>query len=258
MQNLQNKLVFITGASSGIGEACARQFAQNNCRLILAARRIDRLQQLVSDLKNHFNAESHLLQLDVRDHEHVKNAIASLPPHWQDIDILLNNAGLAAGLAPLQEGDIEDWDKMIDTNIKGLLYVTRAILPGMVQRNRGHIVNIGSIAGHEVYPQGAVYCASKYAVKAISQGLKMDLLGTQIRVTSIDPGMVETEFSLVRFAGDEKRAAKVYEDLTPLAADDIADAVIYAASRPVHVNISDMIILPTAQSSATLVKRKPK
>lgn len=256
MEAIKGKLVFITGASSGIGQACARVFAAAGGRLLLAARRIDRLEVLKKRLQQEYDAEAHIVELDVRQRAVVDKTINTLPEKWRAIDILINNAGLSRGLDKLQEGNIEDWEEMIDTNVKGLLYVSRTVVPGMVQRGRGHIINVGSVAGHEVYPGGNVYCASKHAVKAITKGLKIDLVGTPVRVTAIDPGMVKTEFSIVRFHGDQKRADKVYEGLTPLSPDDIAEAVIFCASRPPHVNINEMIIMPTAQASATLVHRE--
>lgn len=256
MGNLTHNTIFVTGASSGIGEACAKQFAEQDARLIIAARRRDRLEKLASQLKKDFDTETFLMTLDVRDRASVEETIHALPKEWQAVDVLLNNAGLAAGFATFQEGSVDDWEHMIDTNVKGLLYVTKAMLPFMIERNQGHIINIGSIAGHEVYPNGAVYCATKHAVNAINRGLKMDLLGKNIRVTSIDPGAAQTEFSEVRFAGDTEKARKVYEGMTPLSANDIADAVLYCATRPAHVNISEMIVMPTDQSGATLIHRK--
>lgn len=251
--SLQGKIVFITGASSGIGEACARAFADAGAKLILAARRYERLQKLAADLK----APTHLMTLDVRDQPAVAKAVASLPAEWQDIDVLVNNAGLSRALAKLHEYDIIDIDEMVDTNIKGLLYVTRAVTPGMVARARGHIINIGSTAGHWTYPNGAVYCATKAAVKSITEGLKFDLNGTPVRVTSVDPGMVETEFSTVRFHGDAKRASTVYEGLKPLTGADVADVVLFCATRPSHVNINEVVLMPVAQASAQVVYRKP-
>jgi 3-hydroxy acid dehydrogenase / malonic semialdehyde reductase len=252
---LKNQIVLITGASSGIGAACARVFADAGAKLILAARRLDKLQQLVETL-NVTSAQVHLIQLDVRDRSAVESAISSLPPGWSDIDILINNAGLSRGLDKLHEGDYQDWEEMIDTNIKGLLYLTRYVVPGMVNRVRGHVVNIGSIAGHQTYPGGNVYCSTKAAVKAISEGLKQDLLGTPIRVTSVDPGMVETEFSDVRFHGDTERAKKVYQGVTPLTPDDVADVVFFCTTRSPHVNINEVILMPVDQASATLVNRR--
>lgn len=248
--------VFITGASAGIGAACARAFAAAGARLILAARRTDRLEALAGDLEEVHGTAAHLLALDVRELGVVTQILAQLPREWQAIDLLVNNAGLGRGLEPLQEGNPAEWDEMIDTNVKGLLYVTRAVLPGMVERGRGHVINLGSTAGHEVYPGGSVYCATKHAVRALTQGLRMDLLGTPIRVSTVDPGMVETDFSLVRFRGDEERARRVYRGLQPLTSADVADAVLYCATRPPHVNIDEIIMRPTAQASATLVHRE--
>lgn len=250
-----NQIVFITGASSGIGAACTKVFAQNGAKLILAARRYEKLQQVV-ELLSIDSSDVHLIELDVRNREAVESAISSLPAEWSDIDILINNAGLSRGLDKLHEGAFQDWEEMIDTNIKGLLYMTRYIVPGMVQRARGHVINIGSIAGHQTYPSGNVYCGTKAAVKSISEGLKQDLLGTPIRVTSVDPGMVETEFSEVRFHGDSERAAKVYQGVTPLTPDDVADVIYYCATRPAHVNINEVMLMPVDQASATLVNRK--
>ncbi len=252
---LQNSIVFITGASSGIGVSCAKAFAALGANLLLCARRVDRVDALAEKLRKEYSIKTHSFQLDVRNFEEVKKTIASLPEEWKSIDVLVNNAGLSRGLDKLQSGLVSDWDEMIDTNVKGLLYITRTVLPGMVERNRGHIINIGSIAGHSVYPGGNVYCASKHAVKALSEGLKMDLLGTSVRVSSIDPGLVETEFSIVRFHGDRDRAKKVYDGMQPLSPDDIADAVVYCATRPPHVNINEIILMPVAQSSVSLVHR---
>ena len=248
--------VLITGASAGIGAACAHAFAAAGARLILAARREDRLETLASELSEAHGTETHLIQLDVRDSGVVAHAFGDLPDAWSEIDILVNNAGLSRGLEPVHEGETRDWDEMIDTNVKGLLYATRAILPRMVQRGQGHVINIGSTAGHEVYPGGAVYCATKHAVNAISQGLRIDLLGTDVRVTTVDPGMVETDFSLIRFHGDRDRAAQVYRGLQPLTPDDVADVVLFAATRPPHVNIDEVILRPTAQATSTMVDRR--
>ena len=256
MTKIRGKTILITGASSGIGAACATVFGQENCRLILAARRLENLECQAQQLYELYKTETHLLQLDVRDRAAVELAIGSLPSPWSEVDILINNAGLSRGLDKLYLGDIEDWEEMIDTNIKGLLYLTRYVLPGMVNRGSGHIINIGSIAGHQTYPGGNVYCGSKAAVKAISEGLKLDLLGTPIRVTSIDPGMVETEFSQVRFHGDRERAKKVYEGIKPLTAQDVADVIFFCATRPAHVNINQVILMPVDQASATLVNRQ--
>ena len=222
----------------------------------MTARRLERLEKLAADLKAEFGAMSHSFGLDVRDPAAVERAVAALSPEWETVDVLVNNAGLSRGLDKLYEGKIADWEEMIDTNVKGLLYVSRAVIPGMVRRGRGHIINIGSIAGREIYPNGNVYCATKAAVNALSKGLRLDLLGSPVRVSQVDPGMVETEFSLIRFHGDGERAAKVYQGLTPLTPDDIADAVLFCATRPPHVNISELVVYPTAQASATMVYRK--
>lgn len=253
---LKNKVVLITGASSGIGAACARYFAAANARLLLCARRLDILTELAKSLEQDYGVETYTFKLDVRQLAEVKKTIAALPENWRQIDILLNNAGLAAGFDPLQQGDVQDWEDMIDTNVKGLLYVTREILPNMIAKSSGHIINIGSIAGHQVYPNGAVYCATKAAVTTLSNGLRMDLLGTKIRVSSVDPGAVITNFSAVRFKGDTQRANAIYQGMTPLTANDVADAVLYCASRPPHVNISEIIIMPTDQASISLVARE--
>lgn len=253
---LKNKIVLITGASSGIGAACAKQFAEKGARLILCARNIDKLNEVANDLRSEYKADILTFGLDIQKHAAVINAIKTLPDNWKNIDILLNNAGLAAGLDTIQEGNVEDWEAMIDTNVKGLLYITREILPSMVTRNSGHIINIGSVAGHYVYPKGAVYCATKYAVHALTQGLRMDLFNTKVRVSTIDPGAVETNFSMVRFKGDETRASAVYEGIDALTPDDVADTVLYCATRPAHVNISEIHIMPTDQAAATMVARK--
>ncbi|NER36036.1 MAG: SDR family oxidoreductase [Oscillatoria sp. SIO1A7] len=255
MISVKDRIILITGASAGIGMSCASLFAEAGAKLILAARRQERLEQLAAELKGQFNSEIYLLPLDVRDRAAVESSLSSLPEPWSSVDILINNAGLSRGLDKLYQGSIEDWEEMIDANVKGLLYVTRTIVPGMVQRGRGHVVNIGSIAGRAAYPGGNVYCASKAAVRAISEGLKQDLLGTPVRVTEIQPGLVETEFSIVRFHGDTDRAQKVYEDLTPLTPDDVADVVFFAATRSPHVNISEVLLVPTDQANATLVHR---
>lgn len=255
MVSVRDRIVLVTGASSGIGAACARQFASQGAKLILAARRFDRLERLADELQQAHGTESHRLALDVRDRTGVAEALDRLPITWQAIEILVNNAGLSRGLDKLHEGSIDDWEEMIDANVKGLLYVTRAIVPGMVRRNSGHIINIGSIAGRHAYPNGNVYCASKAAVRALTQGLKQDLLGTPLRVSEIDPGLVETEFSDVRFHGDRDRAKRTYNGLTPLTADDIADLVLFCATRPPHVNISEMLVVPTDQATATQVHR---
>ncbi len=256
MNSMKNKTVFITGASSGIGAACAHRFAAEGARLLLAARRVERLHHMQAQLQAEGAAETVALALDVRNRQQVESSLAALPAAWQTIDILVNNAGLSRGLDKMHEGQIDDWEEMIDTNVKGLLYVTRAVVPGMVERGRGHILNIGSTAGHITYPGGAVYCATKAAENRISEGLRIDLLGTPVRVTSIDPGMVETEFSQVRFHGDAARAANVYEGMTPLTADDVADAVLWAATRPAHVNIAEILLTGIDQANSLILHRR--
>jgi 3-hydroxy acid dehydrogenase / malonic semialdehyde reductase len=249
---LIDRTVLVTGASSGIGAACARAFAAAGARLVLCARRADRLAEVTGDL----DADVHQQALDVRDRAAVTAFLDGLPRQWADIDVLVNNAGLAAGFGPLTEGDPDDWDRMLDTNVRGLLNVTRPVARAMAARGTGHIINIGSIAGRETYPNGAVYCASKAAVDRITSGLRMDLLGTGVKVSTVDPGLVETEFSIVRFAGDRERADSVYAGMTPLTPDDVADAVVWVADRPAHVQVTDVVILPTDQASATRVARR--
>jgi len=256
MNILQNQTVFITGASSGIGRAAAIAFAKEGCDLLLCARRMNRLEELKQEIHSQFpEIDIHIFELDVRDQKGVHLALTMLPEEWRMIDILVNNAGLSRGLDKFQDALLSDWEEMIDTNVKGLLYVTREIVPGMVIRQKGHIINIGSIAGHEVYPRGNVYAASKFAVDAITKGLRMDLVDTPLRVTTIDPGLVETEFSKVRFHGDEEKAAQVYKTIKALMAEDIADAIVWSASRPAHVQVAEIIIFPTAQASAAVVHR---
>jgi NADP-dependent 3-hydroxy acid dehydrogenase YdfG len=257
MLPLKDKIVCITGASAGIGLACAREFAKQGCRLLLAARRLERLRQLAGELKKSHGTTAHVFALDVMKQDNVEKAFASLPPEWRAIDILVNNAGLSRGLDRLQDGKPQDWEEMIDTNIKGLLYVTRQVLPGMVERRSGHVLNLGSIAGHQVYPGGNVYCATKSAVNALSHAMRMDLLGTGVRVCSVEPGLVQTEFSEVRFRGDRARAAAVYQNTRPLKPEDVAEVVAFAASRPPHVDISEVIIMPTDQASVHHVHRTP-
>jgi NADP-dependent 3-hydroxy acid dehydrogenase YdfG len=254
--NLKDKTVLITGASSGIGKACAFEFAKAGARLILISRRIEKLNEFTPELKKLSSSEVLNIKLDVRKNDEVEKVISELPENWKQIDILLNNAGLARGLSKIQEGNIKDWEEMIDTNVKGLLYMTRQIAPMMTSRGKGHIINIGSIAGHEVYQMGNVYCATKFAVKALTKGMRIDLLDKNIRVTTIDPGMVETEFSIVRFSGDAERAKKVYEGVKPLSPDDVAESVLYCATRPAHVNINELIIMPTIQASTTHIIRE--
>jgi 3-hydroxy acid dehydrogenase / malonic semialdehyde reductase len=255
MRSVRQQIVLITGASSGIGEACAYVFAEAGARLILTGRRSPRLTTLKTHLEQQFKTDVFVLTFDVRDRTSVATALDSLPAEWQSIDVLINNAGLSRGLDKLYEGDIQDWEEMIDTNIKGLLYMTRAIAPGMVARGRGHVINLGSVAGHETYPRGNVYCATKAAVRAISEGLKQDLLGTPVRVSSVDPGLVETEFSQVRFHGNTDRAKTVYSGMMPLAAQDVAEVILFCATRPLYVNVSEVLVLPTDQAGATLVHR---
>lgn len=236
--------------------ACARKFAQEGANLLLCARRVDRLEKLKSELLAQYpDIHIHIFELDVRDNDAVVIALSALPDEWKQIDVLVNNAGLSRGLDKFQDASIQDWEEMIDTNVKGLLYVSKAIVPGMIERGKGHVINIGSIAGREVYPRGHVYCASKHAVDAITKGLRMDLVDTPLRVTTVDPGLVETEFSIVRFRGNEDKAKAVYQNLVPLSPDDVADAVVWAATRPTHVQIADIVIFPTAQSSAAVVHR---
>jgi 3-hydroxy acid dehydrogenase/malonic semialdehyde reductase len=256
MNRIQGKVVVITGASAGIGAACARAFARHGAELILLARREDRLNQVADEIEKEHGKRPRTFVLDVRDRDGVVAFGEQLEADGVVPDVLVNNAGLSRGLAKLHEGSFEDWDEMIDTNVKGLLNVTRVILPMMVRRDRGHIVNIGSTAGHLVYPGGNVYNATKFAVRALNEAMNLDLLGTRIRVSSIDPGMVETEFSLVRFRGDKERAAAVYRGFQPLTAEDVADAVLYVVNAPEHVNVLDMVILPTAQRNFYLVDRR--
>lgn len=254
--SLKGKTVFITGASAGIGAATALAFAREGTRLLLAARRAGKLAEAASAALRSGAAGVHSIDLDVRDRRAVQDAIDTLPPEWAEIDILVNNAGLSRGLDKLYKGRIEDWEEMIDTNVKGLLYVTRAVVPGMVVRGRGHVINLGSTAGELTYPNGAVYCATKAAERAINDGLRQDVLGTPIRVTSVDPGMVETDFSLVRFHGDEERAAKVYKGVKPLTPEDVADAIVWAAGRPDHVNIARIVLTPVQQANSLLFHRE--
>lgn len=255
MLSLKNKIVFVTGASAGIGESTVKAFAAEGARILMCARRADRLKELARALEHEYKSEVHHFRLDVRDQAAVDKALDGLPEDWRAVEVLVNNAGLSRGLDKLPGGLVSDWEEMIDANVKGLLYVTRAVLPGMMARGRGHIINIGSIAGREVYPGGSVYCATKFAVKALSKVMRLDLNGTPIRVSEVAPGMVETEFSLVRFHGDADRAAKVYKGFTPLSPDDIAEAIVWCATRPAHVNVSEVVIMPTAQASTTLVHR---
>jgi 3-hydroxy acid dehydrogenase/malonic semialdehyde reductase len=250
------KTALITGATSGIGAACAHTFAQQGYRLILVGRRSDLLEQNGRHLADKYAIEVQTLVADVRDKKQLSEVLEGLPTDWKKVDVLVNNAGLSQGLDPIDQGDTDDWDTMIDTNVKGLLYVTKIVSNWMIPHKSGHIINIGSIAGKEVYPNGNVYCASKHAVDALNKGMRMDLLPHNIKVTAINPGMVETEFSLVRFKGDEERASNVYKGFEPLLAQDIAEAIWFVVSRPAHVNINDMLIMPTAQASATITLKK--
>ncbi len=250
------KTILITGATAGIGKATAELFAQNGHTLIITGRRADRLHTLADELRNKYGIEVLTLNFDIRNNEEVEQSIASLNGSWKNIDVLVNNAGLAVGLNPIQSGVLEDWERMIDTNIKGLLYITRVVAPMMIERGKGHIINIGSIAGRETYPNGNVYCATKYAVDSLSKGMRMDLLPHGIKVSQIAPGAVETEFSVVRFKGDQKRADGVYKGYQPLSPEDIAGAVYYVATLPPHININDLLIMPTAQASAGLFNKQ--
>jgi 3-hydroxy acid dehydrogenase / malonic semialdehyde reductase len=250
------RTVLITGATAGIGEACAGAFAATGARLILVARRAERLQELAERLGREHGTECHTLTLDVREVGVVTHMLTELPREWEEVDVLLNNAGMARGLEPLQEGDLREWEEMIDTNVKGVLAVTRALLPGMVQRGRGHVIFLGSTAGQEVYPGGAVYCATKHALGAITRGLRMDVLGSGVRVSTVDPGMVETGFSVTRFRGDAERAAQVYRGIDALTAEDVADAVLWCATRPPHVDIDQIVMRPTNQATSTMVHRE--
>src|SRR5579863_9063051 len=254
--SMKGKVVLITGASAGIGAATALAFAAEGTRLLLAARRANKLAEVASAALERGALAVHSIDLDVRNHRAVQSAIDELPPAWAEIDVLVNNAGLSRGLEKIYTGKVEDWDEMIDTNVKGLLYVTRAVVPGMVVRGRGHVVNLGSTAGELAYANGAVYCGSKAAERLINDGLRQDLLGTPVRVTSIDPGMVETDFSLVRFRGDEARAEKVYKGLTPLTPEDVADAIVWAVSRPAHVNIARVLMTTVHQANSILFHRE--
>ena len=250
-----NKVVLITGATSGIGLACARKFAENGDRLILTGRNENRLADIKKELEGK-GSDVLTFVFDVRDREKAAKLMETLPAEWQEIDVLVNNAGLALGLEPEFEGCLDDWDTMIDTNIKGLLTMTRLVVPGMVQRNRGHIINVGSVAGDAAYAGGNVYCATKAAVKALSDGLRIDVANTAIRVTNLKPGLVETNFSNIRFHGDNERAANVYKGIKPLTGDDIADVAVYAANAPEHVQIAEVLILATHQASGSVIVRK--
>ncbi len=253
---LKDKIVLITGASSGIGAATARAFAGHGAKLLLCARRLDKLQEMEAELRDKGAPDVFSFELDVQDRDEVEGTLNTLPDSWGEIDILINNAGLSRGLTKLWEDDVRNWEEMIDTNMKGLLYVIRTGVPGMVERGRGHVINLGSTAGHMTYPGGHVYCATKAAERAITDGLRIDLNGTPIRVTTVDPGMVETEFSNIRFHGDNDKAKKVYAGLDPLTPEDIADTIVWTAVRPSHVEIQMVVITPTAQANAYVVKRR--
>ncbi|TAL61927.1 MAG: SDR family NAD(P)-dependent oxidoreductase [Bacteroidetes bacterium] len=248
----------ITGATSGIGKASAELFAKNSWNLIITGRRKDHLEAVAADLQKKYKIKTICLNFDVRNLKEVVKNIDSIKGEWKNIDLLLNNAGLASGLSTIQEGNIEDWEVMIDTNIKGLLYMTRYIAPMLIEKNKGHIINVASLAGKQVYPNGNVYCATKFAVDALSKAMRMDMIQHGIRVTNIAPGLVETEFSMVRFKGDAERAKKTYENIKALSAEDIAEIIYWAASRPAHVNINDIVITPTAQANAYIVNRNTK
>lgn len=257
MSEQMKRTALITGASSGIGKACAFVLAKEGYRLILCARRTERLQELEETIKKeHPDTDVYTFTLDVRDAEAVQDAISALPEAWKNIDVLINNAGLSQGLDPIQAGKLSDWDTMIDTNVKGLLYVSRAVIPLLEKSSNAHIINIGSIAGKEVYPNGNVYCASKHAVNALNKAMRIDLLEKGIRVSAINPGMVETEFSEVRFHGDTERAKAVYKGVDPLTGQDIAEVIAFVLSRRAHININDLLIMPTAQATGTIVNRK--
>lgn len=247
---MDNKIALITGATAGIGYETALLLARNNFNLILTGRRKERLESIKNEIESNFHVQIYNLNFDIRSRPEVENALSSLPDEWKAIDVLVNNAGLAAGLAPINSADVDDWEAMIDTNVKGLLYTTRIVSPWMVQRKKGHIINISSIAGKEAYPNGSVYCGTKHAVSAITKAMRIELMPSGIKVTSIAPGAVETEFSLVRFGWDEEKAASVYKGFTPLYAKDIAETILFVITRPAHVNIDDLLIMPTNQASA--------
>ena len=249
------KTVLITGASSGIGEGCARKFASEGARLILNSRSADKLQALAAELSEKYGAECHVMPFDVRDRNAASAALEALPESWKSIDVLINNAGLAIGVDKEHEGNLDEWETMIDTNIKALLSMTRLVVPGMIDRGRGHIINIGSIAGDAAYPGGSVYCATKAAVKALSDGLRIDLVDTPLRVTNVKPGLVETNFSVVRFRGDQDKADNVYKGIQALSGDDIAEVVYFAASAPEHMQIAEVLVMPTNQATGTIVSR---
>ncbi len=255
MESLKGKNVFITGATSGIGESCAYSFAAEGANVIISARRLNVLNEVAQTIREKYGVKVFAFKLDVKNAKDVKYSISSLPDEWKNIDILINNAGLARGMNKFHEDDVESWEDMIDTNLKGLLYVSREIVTLMINKGAGHVINIGSLAGHEAYPKGAVYCATKHAVDAITKSMRMDLIDKNIRVSTVDPGLVETNFSNIRFDGDKKRAKEVYKGITPLTAEDIAETVLFCATRPPHVTISEMVVLAGRQASATVVHR---
>ena len=256
MTNLKNKIVFITGASSGIGKATAYVFAKHGAKLILAARRIGRIKKIAQEIANKYSTKVLPLKIDVQSYNEVKSIIKNIPSEWKKIDILVNNAGLSRGLNKIQNGVLKDWEEMIDTNVKGLLYVSKEVIPFMLKRKSGHIINVGSIAGHEVYPGGNVYCATKHAVDGITKSMRIDLNETPVRVSTIDPGLVETEFSLVRFRGDKEKAKTAYKGMQPLSPDDVAEAIEFIATRNSNTVVAEMLLLPKAQASSTIVNRK--
>ena len=253
---MEKKTVLITGASSGIGEGCARKFAMNGYRLILNGRNLEKLKAVKQELEEKYRAEVLLLSFDVRDREVAEAALNALPGDWKEIDVLINNAGLVIGVDKEHEGNLDEWDVVIDTDVKALLAMTRLVVPGMVERGRGHVINMGSIAGDYAYPGGSVYCACKAAVKALSDGLRIDLVDTPVRVTNIKPGLVETNFSVVRFRGNKEAADNVYKGIRPLSGDDIAEVVYFAAAVPQHVQIAEVLVMPTNQATGTIVSRK--
>lgn len=253
---LKNKIVLITGATAGIGKACALAFAREGARCIITGRRKEKLDELQKEITNTYHTDVFCAEFDIRDLTSCTEFVEKLPKEWQEIDVLVNNAGLSRGIEKIHEGTIEGWEEMIDTNVKGLLYMSRLVIPGMVARKRGHVINIGSTASHEAYPGGNVYCATKHAVEALSKGMRMDLVNTPIRVTQVSPGLTETEFSVVRFYGDEDRAKNVYKGFQPLIAEDVAETVVFAASRPAHVQIHEILLTCTSQASSLIVHKE--
>lgn len=256
MKELKGKTVFITGATSGIGKSAAFKFAELGADLILAARRKDRLEKISNEIISEYSVKINIIEMDVRNFDEVRSRIESLKDEWKNISILVNNAGLARGLNTVHEGSVQDWNEMIDTNVKGLLFVSKCIIPLMLKNNSGHIINIGSIAGKEVYPMGNVYCATKHAVDAITRSMRMELVDTGIKVTTIDPGLVETEFSIVRYRGDTEKAKSAYTGMKPLTPDDVAETIIFAATRNENFVIAEMVLLPKAQASTMVISRK--